>query len=237
MSCGPRTGFTEMPNQETGDVRFSQVLVIGDVRFSQVLVTPKRPGIGDLAQFLPNPYAAECGTCAPRLRPNWQKGASWVHTDPAGRHDAELLSTARVHMIAGTSMAGPETTRAPVRASTRATRTARPRRCAALFVALEEWVRTGTAPAVKSRSVDCTRHGRCGEAVKMPTEPGAALPPRANPVRRLGSRDRPIDLLAGAIPLRPGTPSHRAARPRLPPPAECAGCETTWKTSSSCPWR
>ena len=55
MSYGPRTGFAEMLNQETGDVRFCQVLV-----------TRKRPGIGDLAQFLPNPYAAEWGTCAPR---------------------------------------------------------------------------------------------------------------------------------------------------------------------------
>ena len=66
MSWGPRTGFAEMLNQETSDVRFCQVLVIGDVRFCQVLVTRKRPGIGDLAQFFPNPYAAECGTCAPR---------------------------------------------------------------------------------------------------------------------------------------------------------------------------
>ena len=32
----------------------------------------------------------------------WQKGALLVHTDPAGRHDAELPSTARVYMIAGT---------------------------------------------------------------------------------------------------------------------------------------
>jgi hypothetical protein len=44
MSCGPRTGFAEMLNQETGDVRFCQVLVImiGDVRFCQVLV-PETP--------------------------------------------------------------------------------------------------------------------------------------------------------------------------------------------------
>ena len=43
MSCGPRTGFAEMLNQETGDVRFCQVLVIGDVRFCQVLVTRNAP--------------------------------------------------------------------------------------------------------------------------------------------------------------------------------------------------
>ena len=43
MSCGPRTGFAEMLNQETGDVRFCQFLVIGDVRFCQVLVTRNAP--------------------------------------------------------------------------------------------------------------------------------------------------------------------------------------------------
>jgi hypothetical protein len=36
----------------------------------------------------------------------WQKGASLVHTDPAGQHDAELPPTARVYMIAGTQHGG-----------------------------------------------------------------------------------------------------------------------------------
>src|SRR6185436_9727696 len=36
----------------------------------------------------------------------WQKGASLVHTDPAGRHDAELPPTARVYLIAGTQHGG-----------------------------------------------------------------------------------------------------------------------------------
>ncbi|MGH6679776.1 MAG: alpha/beta hydrolase domain-containing protein, partial [Bradyrhizobium sp.] len=36
----------------------------------------------------------------------WQKGASLVHTDPAGRGDAELPATARAYMIAGTQHGG-----------------------------------------------------------------------------------------------------------------------------------
>src|SRR5260370_41204301 len=36
----------------------------------------------------------------------WQRGASLVHTDPAGRHDPELPPTARVYMIAGTQHGG-----------------------------------------------------------------------------------------------------------------------------------
>jgi hypothetical protein len=58
MSCGPRISFAEMLNQETGDVRFCQVLVIGDVRLYQVLVTRKRPGIGRACAVLSKPI---CG--------------------------------------------------------------------------------------------------------------------------------------------------------------------------------
>ena len=36
----------------------------------------------------------------------WQKGASLVHTDPAGRRDAELPPNARAYMIAGTQHGG-----------------------------------------------------------------------------------------------------------------------------------
>ncbi len=36
----------------------------------------------------------------------WQKGASLVHTDPAGRNDADLPPTARVYLIAGTQHGG-----------------------------------------------------------------------------------------------------------------------------------
>src|SRR5260370_30472480 len=50
----------------------------------------------------------------------------------------------------------------------------------ALFVALEEWVRTGAAPP--SSRVPSIARGTAvaAEAVKMPTVPGFALPPEAN---------------------------------------------------------
>src|ERR1700732_3950967 len=36
----------------------------------------------------------------------WQKGASLVHPDPAGRRDVELPPNTRVYMIAGTQHGG-----------------------------------------------------------------------------------------------------------------------------------
>ena len=44
MACGPRTGFAEMLNQETGDVRFCQVLVTRNAPVSAILRS--RPGAG-----------------------------------------------------------------------------------------------------------------------------------------------------------------------------------------------
>src|SRR5580692_5634486 len=110
-----------------------------------------------------------------------QKGASLVHTDPAGRHDAELPPTARVYMIAGTQHGGrPGTDPSPgpcvnPRNPHSATPALRP-----LVVALEEWVRTDTAPP--SSRVPSIARGTAvaAEAVKMPTVPGVALPPGAN---------------------------------------------------------
>ena len=60
----------------------------------------------------------------------WQKGASLVHTDPAGRHDAELPSTARVYMIAGTQHGGRSgTDPSPGSCVNPRNPPARPRRC------------------------------------------------------------------------------------------------------------
>ena len=91
----------------------------------------------------------------------WQKGASLVHTDPAGRHDAELPPTARVYMIAGTQHGGrPGTDPSPGPCvNPRNPHSATPA-LRALFVALGMG-QNGHRAAVKSRSVDCTRHGGC----------------------------------------------------------------------------
>ena len=111
----------------------------------------------------------------------WQKGASLVHTDPAGRRDAELPPTERVYMIAGTQHGGrPGTDPSPGPCvNPRNPHSATPA-LRALFVALEEWVRTGTAPP--SSRVPSIARGTAvaAEAVKMPTMPGVAFPPGAN---------------------------------------------------------
>jgi hypothetical protein len=111
----------------------------------------------------------------------WQKGASLVHTDPAGRHDAELPDTSRVYMIAGTQhggrpgtdpSAGPCVNPRNPHSATPALR--------ALFAALEEWVRTGASPPacrVPSIAEGTAIHA---EGVKMPEVPGFALAPGAN---------------------------------------------------------
>ena len=77
----------------------------------------------------------------------WQKGASLVHTDPTGRHDAALPSNVRVYMIAGTQHGGrPGVDPGPGPCvNPRNPHSATPA-LRALFAALEEWVTKGVAP-------------------------------------------------------------------------------------------
>ena len=111
----------------------------------------------------------------------WQKGASLVHTDPAGPRDAELPSTARVYMIAGTQHGGrPGTDPSPGPCvNPRNPHSATPA-LRALFVALEEWVRTGAAPPPSSVPSIARGTAIAAEAIKMPSVPGFARPPGAN---------------------------------------------------------
>jgi hypothetical protein len=111
----------------------------------------------------------------------WQKGASLVHTDPAGRHDAELPPTARVYMIAGTQHGGrPGTDSNPGPCvNPRNPHSATPA-LRALFVALEEWVRTGAIPPPSSVPSITQGTAVAAETVKMPTVPGFAFPAEAN---------------------------------------------------------
>ena len=111
----------------------------------------------------------------------WQKGASLVHTDPAGRHDAELPPTARVYMIAGTQHGGrPGTDSSPGPCvNPRNPHSATPA-LRGLFVALEEWVRTGAMPPPSSVPSIAQGTAVAAETVKMPTVPGFALPAEAN---------------------------------------------------------
>ena len=118
----------------------------------------------------------------------WQKGASLVHTNPADGRDAELPPTARVYMIAGTQHGGrPGTDPNPGPCvNPRNPHSATPA-LRALFVALEEWVRTGIAPPPSSVPSFARGTAVVAEAVTMPNVPGFAPPPGAN---RIGP---PID--------------------------------------------
>jgi hypothetical protein len=111
----------------------------------------------------------------------WQKGASLVHTDPAGGRDAALPATARVYMIAGTQHGGrPGIDPSPGPCvNPRNPHSATPA-LRALFVALEEWVGKGIAPPPSRVPSIAQGTAVAAEAVKMPIVPEFALAPCAN---------------------------------------------------------
>lgn len=162
----------------------------------------------------------------------WQKGASLVHTDPAGRRDLALPANIRAYLIAGTQHAhvpslakgrglclverNPHIPSAGLRA---------------LVAALDGWVSEGRAPP---RSRIPTLAGRTlvdAAALKFPAVPGLAAPARANEV------PMPADWLTVSAP-RP-TPygakvsavdadGNEAAGIRLPDLAVPLGTHTGW---------
>jgi len=111
----------------------------------------------------------------------WQKGASLVHTDPTGQLDAELPSTARAFMIAGTQHGGgPGTDPSPGPCvNPRNPHSASPA-LRALLVALEEWVKTGMAPPASRVPSIAQGTAIAAEAVEMPKARGFALAPGAD---------------------------------------------------------
>ncbi|MBV9198211.1 MAG: hypothetical protein JOY83_00455 [Alphaproteobacteria bacterium] len=162
----------------------------------------------------------------------WQKGASLVHTDPAGPRDAELPPTARVYMIAGTQHGGrPGTDPSPGPCvSPRNPHSATPA-LRALFVALEEWVRTGNAPLPSSVPSIARGTAVAAETIKLPTVPKFAAPSTANrigppvdwvdPPSRL---DNFYDTRVSAV----DADGNEVAGIRLPPIAVPLGTYTGW---------
>ena len=111
----------------------------------------------------------------------WQKGASLVHTDPAGGADAALPANARAYLIAGTQHGGrPGVDPRPGPCvNPRNPHSATPA-LRALFVALEEWVTQGIAPPPSRVPTLAAGTAVAAETVRMPRVPGFAHAPGAN---------------------------------------------------------
>jgi hypothetical protein len=162
----------------------------------------------------------------------WQKGASLVHTDPAGRNDAELPSNARVYLIAGTQHGGrpgvdpnpgPCVNPRNPHSATPALR--------ALFLALEEWVTDGTAPPPSRVPKVADGTVVMAESIRFPEVPGFAHAPGANqivpPVDWVDPPAR-IDNVYGARVCAVDTDGNEVAGIRLPPIAVPLGTHTGW---------
>ncbi|MGA7260795.1 MAG: alpha/beta hydrolase domain-containing protein, partial [Stellaceae bacterium] len=140
--------------------------------------------------------------------------------------------TARVYLIAGTQHGGrPGTDPSPGPCvNPRNPHSATPA-LRALFVALEEWVRTGAAPP--SSRVPSIARGTAvaSEGVKMPTVAGLALPPGANrigpPVDWVEPPAR-LDNFYGTRVCVVDADGNEVAGVRLPPIAVPLGTYTGW---------
>lgn len=135
----------------------------------------------------------------------WQKGASLVHTDAAGK-DAVLPPNVRMMLVAGTQHGGHAgTTAAPgACANPRNPNSAGPA-LRAMMVALEDWVVRGAAPpdSLVPRLADET--GVRAADLRMPPVPGTTWARRDNPI------GAPVDWTAPpAAPVNP-MPSFVAA--------------------------
>jgi hypothetical protein len=162
----------------------------------------------------------------------WQKGASLIHTDPAGRQDAILPANARAYMIAGTQHGGgPATDPGPGPCVNRRNPNNAGPALRALIVALEEWVRDGTPPPASR--VPSIAAGTAVEAgtVAMPAVPGFAAAPGANriaaPVDWVDPPAR-LDNFYGTRVAAVDTDGNEVAGIRLPPIAAPLGTYTGW---------
>jgi hypothetical protein len=139
----------------------------------------------------------------------WQKGASLVHIDPAGKRDLALPANARAYLIAGTQHGGrPGVNPAPGPCvNGRNPHSATPP-LRALFLALEEWVTQGREPPPNRVPSLADGSAVNAETVRMPRVPGFAVapgpngitapvdwidPPEAGPTRLYATFVSPVD--------------------------------------------
>lgn len=162
----------------------------------------------------------------------WQKGASLVHTDPTGRGDAVLPAAARAYLIAGTQHGGgPGTDPSPGPClNPRNPNSASPA-LRALFVALEEWVKTGAAPPPSRVPSIAQGTAVAAETVRMPAVPGFAPAPGGNrvaaPVDWVDPPAR-LDNYYGTRVCAVDADGNELAGIRLPPIAVPLGTYTGW---------
>ena len=162
----------------------------------------------------------------------WQKGASLVHTDPAGERDAALPPGCRVYMIAGTQHGGgPGTDPSPGPCvNPRNPHSASPA-LRALLVALEAWVTDGVAPPDSRVPLLADRSLVEADRVAMPAVPGFATAPGATASRRRSIgwilRLGPMTIY-GARVCAVDADGNEIAGIRLPPIAVPLGTYTGW---------
>ena len=169
----------------------------------------------------------------------WQKGASLVHTDPTGRHDADLPPNVRVYMIAGTQHGGrPGVDPSPGPCvNPRNPHSATPA-LRALFAVLEEWVTKEVEPPPSRvpRVADGT--AVMAENLRMPAVPSFAIAPGANqivpPVDWVNPPAR-IDNVYGAFVCAVDTDGNEVAGIRLPPIVVPLGTYTGWNVYQAQP--
>jgi hypothetical protein len=162
----------------------------------------------------------------------WQKGASLIHTDPLGRHDAVLPPNVRVYLIAGTQHAGrPGADPSPGPcANPRNPLSATPA-LRALFLALEEWVTKGVPPPPSRVPSIAAGTAVTAAEVRMPAIPGFAQAPGANPiVPPVDWVDPParIEAAYGTRVCAVDADGNEVAGIRLPPIAVPLGTHTGW---------
>ncbi len=167
----------------------------------------------------------------------WQKGASLVHTDPAGRADAEPPANARVYLIAGTQHGGrPGVDPRPGPCvNPRNPHSATPA-LRALFHALEDWVVRGVTPPPSRVPTVAAGTAVPAASVRMPRVNGFAVAPGANAILApVDWVDPPGSGQASSVPRHYETyvsavdsDGNETAGIRLPPIAVPLGTYTGW---------
>ncbi len=162
----------------------------------------------------------------------WQKGASLLHTDAAGRADVAPPENARVYLIAGTQHAG--RAGAPTDAGNcrlpRNPHSATPA-LRALLVALDSWVTDGTRPP--RNRIPQLRDGTLVEAARLgfPAVPGMEAPRAANrpaPLEDWVERKHDTARAYGVLVVKVDADGNEMAGVRLPDVAAALGTHTGW---------